>query len=273
MKIPHPKEEDIDKAREIISKYSGEIRVIESHFKRLEQRYRGKKMAREGEEINIREYVQAQLEYEATGIRPDKKMFKKRARIKRKAAWAILADTSASTAFGFGYRIIDYIKEALLIQGEALSYSNYPFGIFAFHSGGTVLEQLMNYKDTVYLIKNFNEKYTEQTRARIMSLNPYGGTLMVNAIEHITKNLREIEGRPKGLSIITDGEPDNPRAVRDALKKLEDDGILPFLFVIGSEHERCAKSLVDNYIIIRRDRLNELPSEVLRIFTTHGIIK
>ncbi|MCD6317486.1 hypothetical protein J7M02_00270 [Candidatus Aerophobetes bacterium] len=273
LRVPHPRKEDIDSAQEIINKYSGEIRAIESYFKRLEQRYRGKKTAREGEEINIREYVQAELEYEATGIRSNRKMFRKRARIKRKAAWAALADISASTAFGFGYRIIDCIKDALLIQGEALNYSNYPFGIFAFHSGGTVLEQLTEYKDTVYLIKNFNEKYTEETRGRIMSLSPYGGTLMVNAIEYISKNLREVEGRPKGLSIITDGEPDNPRAVRYSLKKLQEDDILPFLFVIGSEHERYAKSLVDNYIIIKRDKLNELPREVLRIFTTYGIIK
>ena len=273
LKVPHHRREDIDSAQEVISKYSGEIRAIESYFKRLEQRYQGKKMARQGEEISIREYVQAELEYEATGIRSNRKMFKKRARVKRKAAWAVLADISASTVFGFGYRIIDYIKDALLIQGEALNYSNYPFGIFAFHSGGTVLEQLTEYKDTVYLIKNFNEKYTEETRGRIMSLSPYGGTLMVNAIEYISKNLREVEGRPKGLSIITDGEPDNPWAVKDALKKIQEDGILPFLFVIGSEHERYAKSLVDNYIIIKRDKLNELPNEVLRIFTTYGIIK
>ncbi len=273
LRVPHPGKEDMDNAQVIINKYSGEIRAIESYFRRLEQRYRGKKMARQGEEINIREYVQVELEYEATGIRPDKKMFRKRARIKRKAAWAVLADISASTAFGFGYRIIDYIKDALLIQGEALNYSNYPFGIFAFHSGGTVLEQLMDYKDTVYLIKNFNENYTEETRGKIMSLSPYGGTLMVNAIKYIAENLKKVEGRPKGLSIITDGEPDSPWAVRSALKKLQEDGILPFLFVIGSEHEGCAKSLVDNYIIIKRDKLNELPSEVLRIFTTYGIIK
>ena len=131
----------------------------------------------------------------------------------------------------------------------------------------------MDYKDTVYLIKNFNEKYTEETRGKIMSLSPYGGTLMVNAIEYVAENLKKVEGRPKGLSIITDGEPDSPWAVKNALKKLQEDGILPFLFVIGSEHERCAKSLVDNYIIIKRDKLNELPSEVLRIFTTYGIIK
>jgi len=42
-------------------------------FKKLEERYRGKKMAKEGEEIDIGEYVQAELEYEATGVRPAKK--------------------------------------------------------------------------------------------------------------------------------------------------------------------------------------------------------
>jgi len=271
--IPQGSRSDIEKAHKTIEKYNGEIRAIESYFKRLEERYRGKKKARAGEEINIGEYVQAELEYEATGVRPNKKMFRKRARIKKKAAWAILADISSSTAFGFGYRIIDYIKDALLIQGEALNYSGYPFGIFAFHSGGILFREIMNYKDTVYTIKDFKENYGEENRGRIMSLSPYGGTLMVNAIKYISDNLKKVEGIPKGFSIITDGEPDTPGDVRESLKGLQEDGILPFLFVIGAEHEKCAKFLIDDYIIIKRDRLAELPNELLRIFTTYGIMK
>jgi len=271
--IPQSSKGDIERAHRMIEKYNGEIRAIESYFKRLEERYRGKKKARAGEEINIGEYVQAELEYEATGVRPNKKMFRKRARSRKKAAWAILADISSSTAFGFGYRIIDHIKDALLIQGEALNYSGYPFGIFAFHSGGASFREIMNYKDTVHIIKDFKEDYSEENRGRIMSLSPYGGTLMVNAIEYITDNLRKVEGIPKGFSIITDGEPDTPGNVRDILKSLQEDGILPFLFVIGAEHEECAKFLIDDYVIIKRDRLAELPSEVLRIFTTYGIMK
>lgn len=264
---------DIERAHKTIEKYDGEIRAIESYFKRLEERYRGKKKARAGEEINIGEYVQAELEYEATGVRPNKKMFRKRARIKKKAAWAILADISSSTAFGFGYRIIDYIKDALLIQGEALNYSGYPFGIFAFHSGGILFREIMNYKDTVYIIKDFKENYGEENRGKIMSLSPYGGTLMVNAIKYISDNLKKVDGIPKGFSIITDGEPDTPGEVRESLESLQEDGILPFLFVIGAEHEKCAKFLIDDYVIIKRDRLAELPNEVLRIFTTYGIMK
>jgi len=273
LKVPRTCNYDIKEARKVIDKYNGEIRAIESYFKKLEERYRGKKKARQGEEIDIGEYVQAELEYEATGIRPDKKMFKKRAPVKRKAAWAVLADISASTGFGFGYRIIDYIKDALLIQGEALGYSGYPFGIFAFHSGGSSLREMINYKDTVYIIKDFNEEYAEQSRGRVMSLYPYGGTLMVNAIEYISDNLKKIEGSPKGLSIITDGEPDIPGEVKAILDRIQKDGIFPFLFVIGSEHEKCARSLIDNYVIIKKDRISELPNEVLRIFTTYGIIK
>jgi len=264
---------DIDNAHKIIENYNGEIRAIESYFKRLKERYQGKKRAKQGEEINIGEYVQAELEYEATGVRPNKKMFRKRARIKKKAAWAILADISSSTGFGFEYKIIDYIKNALLIQGEALNYSGYPFAIFAFHSGGRLLKEIIDYKDTVYIIKDFKENYTEDSRGRIMSLYPYGGTLMVNAIEYIAEKLKEVEGRPKGFSIITDGEPDSPEAVRDALSKLTENEILPFLFVIGQEHEEYAKSLIDDYVIIKKDKISELPNEVLRIFTTYGIIK
>jgi len=270
---PQSSRDNIERAHRMIEKYNGEIRAIETYFKRLEERYRGKKKARAGEEINIGEYVQAELEYEATGVRPNKKMFRKRTRSKKKAAWAILADISSSTAFGFGYRIIDYIKDALLIQGEALNYSGYPFGIFAFHSGGALFREIINYKDTVYIIKDFKEDYTEESRGKIMSLSPYGGTLMVNAIEYITSNLKKVEGMPKGFSIITDGEPDTPRDIRDILKNLQDDGILPFLFVIGAEHEKCAQFLIDDYVIIKRDRLADLPKEVLRIFTTYGIMK
>jgi nitric oxide reductase activation protein len=273
LRRPKGSPNDIENAHKTIEEYNGEIRAIESYFRRLEERYKGKKRAKQGEEINIGEYVQAELEYEATGVRPNKKMFRKRARIKKKAAWAVLADISSSTGFGFGYKIIDYIKSALLIQGEALNYSGYPFGIFAFHSGGRLLKEMINYKDTVYIVKDFKENYSEDSRGRIMSLYPYGGTLMVNAIEYIAENLKEVEGRPKGFSIITDGEPDTPEAVRDLLSKLPENEILPFLFVIGQEHEKCAKSLIDDYVIIKRDRIGELPNEVLRIFTTYGIIK
>ncbi|MBA7695411.1 hypothetical protein ES703_104037 [subsurface metagenome] len=75
---PESSESDIEKAHKIINEYNGEIRAIESYFKRLEERYRGKKKARRGEEINIREYIQVELEHEATGVRPAKKIFRKR---------------------------------------------------------------------------------------------------------------------------------------------------------------------------------------------------
>jgi len=273
LRVPKPSVYNVKESQRIINKYNGEIRAIESYFKRLEERYRGKKMAKEGEEINIKEYVQAELEYEATGVKSTKKIFRKRAPVKRKAAWAALADISASTGFGFGYRIIDSIKEALLIQGEALHYSGYPFGIFAFHSGGSSLRELIDYKDTVYVVKDFDEEYTFENRGRVMSLYPYGGTLMVNAIKYVADKLKKMEGKPKGLSIITDGEPDVPEEVRAILSKLPEDEILPFLFVIGSEHEKFARSLMSNYVIIKRDRISELPNEVLRIFTTYGIMK
>jgi len=59
----------------------------------------------------------------------------------------------------------------------------------------------MEYKDTVYVIKDFEEDYTSENRARVMSLYPYGGTLMVNAIKYVSDKLKKIEGRPKGRSL------------------------------------------------------------------------
>jgi len=182
----------------------------------------------------------------------------------------ILADVSLSTEAGItqDIRVIDIIKDSLIVFSEALVKLHDKFAIYTFSS-------LKNTNVRFEIIKNFNEKYTDFTRGRINAIKPGYYTRMGAAIRESTKILKKQQTQNKLLLIISDGKPndvdrydgrygieDTKKAVTEA-KKL---GITPFCITIDIDSKNYLPFLFGKnaYTVIRDSK--KLPQILPEIY-------
>jgi len=151
----------------------------------------------------------------------------------------ILADVSLSTEGGItqDVRIIDVIKDGLMVFSEALERLNDRFAIYSFSS-------LQNKKVYFNIIKNFKDKYDNLIRGRIDSMQPYYYTRLGAAIRESSKILEKQKSSTKLLLIISDGKPndedryDGRYGIEDTKKAVEEvrkKGITPFCITVDVE--------------------------------------
>jgi hypothetical protein len=244
-------------------KFAGEIESMKRIFRQLQLKHYGNRRDFSGEELDFEPFMQDELESKVTGIKGQGRYFKANTQNAQRPAWAVLADISPSTDPS-NYNLIEPIKASLLIQGESLGVTDYPFGLFAF-SGD------------VYVVKDFTENYGPEISNKIVSVKRHNsGTYLGNSLRVVGSLLRRQKETPKGITIITDGESQNIDDAKDAINEMYDQRMHPFLIVIGGEFEKYAKHLTqdighEHYSIIERDRIHELPGEMFRLFKTYGI--
>lgn len=154
----------------------------------------------------------------------------------RDMATLILADVSLSTEGGItqDVRIIDVIKDGLMVFSEALEKLNDKFAIYSFSS-------LQNKKVYFNIIKNFKDKYDDLIRGRIDSMQPFYYTRLGAAIRESAKILDKQSSTNKLLLIISDGKPndedryDGRYGIEDTKKAIEEvkkKGITPFCITV-----------------------------------------
>jgi nitric oxide reductase NorD protein len=157
----------------------------------------------------------------------------------RDIATLILADVSLSTEGGITQelRIIDVIKDGLMVFSEALEKLRDRFAIYSFSS-------LQNKKVYFTIIKNFKERYDELIRGRIDAMQPFYYTRLGAAIRESAKILEKQSAKNKLLLIISDGKPndedryDGRYGLEDTKKAIEEvkkKGIVPFCITIDQE--------------------------------------
>ncbi len=157
----------------------------------------------------------------------------------RDMATLILADVSLSTEGGITQelRIIDVIKDGLMVFSEALEKLHDKFAIYSFSS-------LQNKKVYFNIIKNFKDKYDNLIRGRIDSMQPFYYTRLGAAIRESAKILDKQQSQNKLLLIISDGKPndedryDGRYGLEDTKKAIEEvkkKGIVPFCITIDQE--------------------------------------
>jgi Mg-chelatase subunit ChlD len=130
-------------------------------------------------------------------------------------AWAILIDKSASMGLRF-----DQIKEFVVCVSESANEL----------TGKSDAWALYSFDNNFQIIKDFNEKYNQEVRARIGSLKTGGLSLMPDAIELAYKILAEDPRERKYLFVITDGHPSGYEKIQERLskvsKKIEMSGVI-----------------------------------------------
>ncbi len=261
------------------SRYRGVISSVRHQFQLLKPENLTK-IHREldGEEYDLNAVIDYFIDRRADGHQSER-LYTKRLRRERDVAVSLLLDQSSSTARTItrnplqpythpGRRIIEIEKEGLVLMSEALEAVGDIYSINGFTSEGR-----RNVK--FYIVKDFNEKYSEEIERRIGGITFQNNTRLGAAIRHAAAKLLRQESRTKLMIILTDGRPYDhdygdakyaKEDVREALTEARMCGITPFCITIDRDSEQELRDLYGEvgYTII--DDVLSLPEKLPNIY-------
>lgn len=166
-------------------------------------------------------------------------VWQRRVRAERSLATLLLADLSLSTdahvaGTGQPMRVVDVIRDALYVFGEALAAGGDTFEMLGFSS---VRRQNVR----IQHLKGFDEAWTTTARARVGAIKPGYYTRMGAAIRHATARLAARPERQRLLLLLTDGKPNDLDVyegrygledTRHAVQEARAQGLTPFAVTI-----------------------------------------
>ena len=193
-----------------------------------------------GDDIDLDAWVRLQADDQGQGqLRSDTPaVYTRRSRGDRSLATLLLADLSLSTdAYASNEaRVIDVIRDALYVFGEALSAVGDPFSMWGFSS---VRRQNVRMQH----LKGFEERWSDASRARVSAIRPGYYTRMGAAIRHATAQLGPRPERRRLLMLLTDGKPNDLDVyegrygledTRHAIHEARAAGLTPFCVTIDA---------------------------------------
>ena len=232
----------------------------------------------DGEEFDLNAVIDYVIDRRADGQQSER-IYTKRLRRRRDVAVSFLLDQSSSTARTIGRhplqpytrpgrRIIEIEKEGLVLMSEALEAVGDVYSINGFTSEGR-----RNVK--FYVVKDFNEKYSDEVKQRIGGINYQNNTRLGAAIRHATARLAKQDARTRLLIVLSDGRPYDHdygdaryarEDTREALRQAKNEGITPFCITIDRESEAELRDLYGEvgYTII--DDVLSLPERLPGIY-------
>jgi len=270
----------VDQTRE---RYKGVISSIRHQF----QLMKPEDLTRVANELDGEEYdLNAVIDYvidrraaKVGGGHQSERLYTKRLRRRRDVTVSFLLDQSSSTARTIGRhplqpythpgrRIIEIEKEGLVLMSEALEAVGDIYSINGFTSEGR-----RNVK--FYVVKDFDEKYSDEVKRRIGGITYQNNTRLGAAIRHATAKLARQEARTRLLIVLSDGRPYDHdygdaryarEDTREALKQAKIQGITPFCITIDRESESELRDLYGEigYTII--DDVLSLPERLPGIY-------
>ncbi|MGI9166718.1 MAG: nitric oxide reductase activation protein NorD [Pyrinomonadaceae bacterium] len=236
----------------------------------------------DGEEYDLNAVIDYVIDRRAAkvgGGHQSERLYTKRLRRRRDVTVSFLLDQSSSTARTIGRhplqpythpgrRIIEIEKEGLVLMSEALEAVGDVYSINGFTSEGR-----RNVK--FYVVKDFDEKYSDEVKRRIGGITYQNNTRLGAAIRHATAKLVRQEARTRLLIVLSDGRPYDHdygdaryarEDTREALKQAKIQGITPFCITIDRESESELRDLYGEigYTII--DDVLSLPERLPGIY-------
>lgn len=199
-------------------------------------------------------------------------IYTRRAHLERSLATLLLADLSLSTdAYATPQaKVIDVIREALFVFGEALHAAGDPFAIWGFSS---VRRQHVRMQH----IKPFDEGWSDASRARVGAIKPGYYTRMGAAIRYATAQLTVRPERRRLLMLLTDGKPNDLdiyegryglEDTRQAVHEAHAAGLSPFCVTIDEKAHDYLPMLFgqQGYAMVRRPQ--DLISQLTQAWAT-----
>jgi nitric oxide reductase NorD protein len=249
---------------ETLEKYAGLVKQLRKAFEAMRDENRLLKRQAYGDEVDIDALVEA-LADARDGSEMSDRLFVRQHRAERNIAVAFMVDMSGSTK---GW-INEAEREALVLLCEALERLGDRYAIYGF-SGIT------RKRCELYRIKEFDEPYNAEVKARISGIRAQEYTRMGFAIRHLTDLLKKVEARTKVLVTLSDGRPDDYFDVyrgqygiedtRMALLEARRSGVHPFCITIDREARDYLPHMYGaaRYIIL--DDVRQLPFKVSDIY-------
>ncbi|HYY57966.1 MAG TPA: VWA domain-containing protein, partial [Pyrinomonadaceae bacterium] len=232
----------------------------------------------DGDDYDLNAVIDYVVDRRADGQQSER-LYTKRLRRRRDVAVSFLLDQSSSTARTIGRhplqpythpgrRIIEIEKEGLVLMSEALEAVGDAYSINGFTSEGR-----RNVK--FYVVKDFDEAYSEEIERRIGGINYQNNTRLGAAIRHASARLSRQEARTRLLIVLSDGRPYDHdygdaryarEDTREALRQAKTEGITPFCITIDRESEAELRDLYGDigYTII--DDVLSLPERMPGIY-------
>ncbi len=261
------------------SRYRGQISSIRHQFQLMKPENLAKiNRELDGEDYDLNALIDYVVDKKADGQQSER-IYTKRLRKQRDVAVSILLDQSSSTARTItrnplqpythpGRRIIEIEKEGLVLMSEALEAVGDVYSINGFTSEGR-----RNVK--FYVVKDFDEKYSDEIEKRIGGITFQNNTRLGAAIRHASAKLLRQDSRTKLLIILTDGRPYDHdygdaryarEDVREALTEAKMQGITPFCITVDKDSEFELKDLYGDvgYTVI--DDILSLPERMPNIY-------
>ncbi|RXZ44486.1 VWA domain-containing protein [Crenobacter cavernae] len=188
----------------------------------------------------------------------------------RSLACLLLADLSLSTEnrLPSGHKIIDVIRDSLVLFAEALTASGDRFGLYGFSS-------IQREEVRFLVLKDFAERYDDETRGRVLALRPGYYTRMGAAIRQSSSVLSEQPAERRLLLIVSDGKPsdldhyDGRYAVedtREAVREARSAGVTPFCVTVDQEASAYLPHIFGSNGFVVVQQADTLPHVLTRLY-------
>ncbi|MCL2656446.1 MAG: VWA domain-containing protein [Betaproteobacteria bacterium] len=213
-------------------------RSLRQQFAALQPGRRWLKTQPDGSELDLDAAVRAATD-RACGHHPSEQLYLALERRERDLACLALADLSLSTDTWVSdtARVIDVIRDALLLFGEALSATGDRFALCGFSS-------IKRGNVRFHYFKHFDEHFNNRVRGRVTAIRPGYYTRLGAAIRRATTLLDAQTAARRILLILSDGKP-NDLDLYDGRYGIEDTrmaviearrhGLTPFCVTIDRE--------------------------------------
>jgi nitric oxide reductase NorD protein len=243
-------------------------RQVRRRFEALRAAPRWRHGLAQGDALDLDAWVRFQVDrvgaHQRVGEAPP--VFSDRVRTERSLAALLLADLSLSTdAYATPRaRVIDLVRDSLLVFGDALQGVGDPFEMLGFSSVRRAVR--------IHELKRFGETWNDPARLRVAAIKPGFYTRMGAAIRHGTRRLAERGERQRLLLLLSDGKPNDldhyeGRAgledTRHAVLEARQAGLTPFCVTIDQQAQAYLPRLfgAQGYALVHR------PEQLARALT------
>ena len=240
-------------------------RRLHRQFAALTPGRRWLKAQTDGSELDIDAVVRAATD-RAIGHHPSDQLYLSLEKRERDLACLALADLSLSTDTWISSeaRVIDVIRDSLLLFGEALLATGDRFALCGFSS-------VKRSNVRFHRLKDFDQRFDDRARGRIMAIKPGYYTRLGAAIRHATQVLEKESAARRILLILSDGKPndldlyDGRYGIEDtrvAVVEARNRGVVPFCVTIDREGASYLPHLFGpaGFAVIRQP--DELPARL-----------
>ncbi|CAI06231.1 nitric oxide reductase activation protein NorD [Aromatoleum aromaticum] len=240
-------------------------RRLHQQFAALQPGRRWLKGRSDGTELDLDAVVRAQTD-RSVGRNPSDQLYLSLEKRERDLACMVLADLSLSTDSWVSSeaRVIDVIRDALLLFGEALGATGDRFAMAGFSS-------VKRSQVRFHRLKDFNDRFDDRIRGRISAIKPGYYTRLGAALRHASQLLATEQAARRILLILSDGKPNDLdlyegrygiEDTRVAVGEARKQGLVPFCVTIDREGAGYLPHLFGpaGYAVIRKPE--ELPARL-----------